>query len=98
MCKQYGQRPSTVLALTDNALAYDLDMAVSYFGTVIQTRIDDREEIKKGGQVVGYKPKYSTIGEALGLGKPKQSMIQSTEDAIAAGFILTPPMKKKGAA
>jgi hypothetical protein len=74
------------MEITDSATAYDFDMAVNYFGTVIQNRLDDREEVKRNGHVVGYKNKY-TLQQALGLNEPKRALITTTEQAIAAGFI-----------
>lgn len=73
--------------MSDNVLAYDLDMAVSLFGTIVQGRIDEREEVTKNGQVVGHRPKYKTVADAIGMNTPKRGIILTIEDAIAAGFI-----------
>lgn len=81
------------MGVTNNILAYDFDMAVSLFGLIIENRLDEKVEIKNGkGQVIGYKLKY-TLKEALCLKPSQRNVIQTTEEAIAAGFI---PMSSDG--
>lgn len=83
MCQRYSQRPSTVIGIDSEWLAYDFDLAVSYLGITVENRLQERKETIRNGKQVS-EPKY-TIQEALGA-KPR-TLITTHEQAIAMGFI-----------
>lgn len=44
MCQMYSLRPSSVLGIDDDWLAYDFDLTITQFAIAVQNRLDERDE------------------------------------------------------
>lgn len=94
MCKDYHLQPSTVIDIDNPILAYDFDMAVNLFGRIIQSRLDQKEEVKNSkGQVIGHKSKY-TLERALGI-QETRATIRTKEQAELMGFTIIKSKRQK---
>lgn len=87
--EKYGTRPSELVGITDVWLAWDFDHAVTMLGMHIENEINEPSSKDQREAQAKATRKVNSI-----LGIKKTGVITSVEDAIAAGFILTPPMKK----
>lgn len=62
-------------------LAWCFDHAVSQFGHWVEAKLDEQVEVRKGGKVVGYRPKWR-LEQLLGVGL--QTVLPSSEQLLAA--------------
>lgn len=90
--EKYHTRPSALVGITDIWLAFDFDHAVTMLGVHIENEINEPTSKDQRDAQAKATRKVNSI-----LGIKKTGVITTVEDAIAAGFILTPPMKKETA-
>ncbi len=78
-----------MMEIEEPYLAWCFDEAVVTFGHWVEAKLEEKDPVRKGGQVVGYRPRWR-ITELLGVEKPRRVSIQALKAMFGSELEVVP--------